>query len=93
MEAQMQMPEPDEFETELPEPDSSPPEFGVLMAPVGGEGTWAALKELRAGLRDLRAQGTPKVLFIDALDEGGKVVAPHDSGAVAVVLGYTLSPS
>lgn len=65
-------------------------EFGVLMAPVNGKGTWAALKELRASLRKLGSNGSARVIFVDALDGKGKAVELHDSAAVAIVLGYRL---
>jgi hypothetical protein len=66
-------------------------DFGILMAPVNGKGTWGALQELRAALRDLRAQGSARVLFIDALDDGGKAVDLRDRRVAALVLGYTIS--
>jgi hypothetical protein len=83
-----EMPEHSEPESERPEQG-----FGILMASVNGKGTWATLKELRKGLSTLRPQGSPKVLFVDALNEEGRVVSPQDPGVVALVLGYTLSHS
>ncbi|MGH9197246.1 MAG: hypothetical protein ACRD1T_16095 [Acidimicrobiia bacterium] len=68
-------------------------DFGVLMAPVNGRGTWAALKELRAALRSLRPGRSGKVLFVDALDGEGKAVALHDPGVAALVLGYRFTTS
>jgi len=77
---------------ELPEdPEATEPEFGILMAPVNGRGTWAALKELRAALRGLGRNGSAKVLFVDALDGEGKAVSLQDPAAAALVLGYTLT--
>jgi hypothetical protein len=91
MDAEVEMSEmPEHFEQES---GSFEPGFGILMAPVNGKGTWSALKELRKGLSDLRPQGSPKVLFVDALDGEGKAVSLQDSGVVALVLGYTLSTS
>ncbi len=81
------------FETSDPESETSGPEFGILMAPVNGRGTWAALKELRAGLRNLRPHGSAKVLFVDALNDQGKAVSLQDPGVVALVLGYSLPTS
>lgn len=66
-------------------------DFGILMAPVNGKGTWGALKELRAALRDLRPRGSAHVLFIDALDDGGKAVDLHDRRVAALVVGYRIS--
>lgn len=77
-----------EARSELPE--APEPEFGIVMAPVNGKGTWAALKELRAALRDLRPDGSAQVVFVDALDGEGKAVSLHDPGVAALVLGYTL---
>ncbi|MGH2712275.1 MAG: hypothetical protein ACRDH9_13885 [Actinomycetota bacterium] len=71
-------------------PEGPEPEFGILMAPVNGRGTWAALKELRAALRALRPDGSPQVLFVDALDDQGRAVNLQDPGAAALVLGYSL---
>jgi hypothetical protein len=73
-------------------PEGPEPEFGILMAPVNGRGTWAALKELRAALRDLGPNGSAKVLFVDALDDRGRAVSLQDAGAAALVLGYSLYP-
>jgi len=73
---------------EREDPDATEPEFGILMAPVNGRGTWAALKELRATLRNLRSGGSVRVLFVDALDGDGKAVELHDPGVAALVLGY-----
>lgn len=79
---------------ELPEEredlDATEPEFGILMAPVNGRGTWAALKELRATLRNLLPGGSARVVFVDALDGEGKAVELHDPGVAALVLGYRL---
>ncbi len=88
MEAEIEMWETDEPELREPEPEG--PQFGILMAPVNGRGTWAALKELRAALRALRPAGSPQVLFVDALDKDGKAVAVQDAGVAALVLGYSL---
>lgn len=74
-------------------PEAPEPEFGIVMAPVNGKGTWAALKELRAALRNLRPDGSAHVLFVDALDGEGKAVSLQDPGVAALVLGYRLSPS
>lgn len=69
------------------------PEFGVLMAPVDGQGTWAVLKDLREKLRALRSDGSPQVIFIDALDGEGRAVGARDPAVAALVLGYRLDPS
>jgi hypothetical protein len=69
--------------SEAPEVD-----FGILTAPVNGKGTWGALKQLRAALRDLRSDGTAQVIFVDALDADGRAVSIEDSGVAALVLGY-----
>ena len=101
MEAEPQMLEPEDLEASQPDPEEWPaeateeprePNLGILMASVDESGTWAALKQLRAGLRRLRKGGALKVLFIDALDRDGKVVGIQDPGVAALVLGYSASP-
>lgn len=91
MEAELEMWDQEEPEAEEPS-EAEESEFGILMAPVNGRGTWAALKELRAALRKLRPEATPKVIFVDALDEDGKAVDVQDPGVAALVLGYRITP-
>jgi hypothetical protein len=67
-------------------------DFGIIMAPVNGRGTWAALKELRTALRKLRPDGSARVIFIDALDGDGKAVNLREPGVAAIVLGYSVQP-
>ena len=68
-------------------------DFGILTAPVNGKGTWGALKKLRSALRDLRADGTAQVIFVDALDGEGRAVSLHDPHVAAIVLGYRFRPA
>lgn len=75
---------------EMPvDPDS---DFGIVMAPVDGKGTWAAVKELRAALRKLRPDRSAHVVFIDALDGDGRPVSLPDPGVAVLVVGYSLTP-
>jgi hypothetical protein len=62
---------------------------GLMLAPVGRRGPWGALRSLRAGMRDLRRQGTSAhVSFVVVLSREGRLVSPRDTAAAVFVLGY-----
>lgn len=62
---------------------------GVLVAPIGPRGRWAALRALRAGMSELRNTGSRPVLrFVLALAEDGRVVSGRSPEAVLFVLAY-----
>jgi hypothetical protein len=64
---------------------------GLLVAPVGSHGRWAALRALRDGMNGLRRGGiAPHLSFIVALARDGRIVPGKDPDAALFVLGYRL---
>jgi hypothetical protein len=62
---------------------------GLLVAPIGARGRWAALRSLRAGMAALRkAGGHPVLDFVLALSEDGRPVPGRSPDASLFVLGY-----
>ncbi len=62
---------------------------GLLLAPIGRRGRWAALRTLRAGMAELREAGLRPVLyFVMALAEDGRVVPGRSPDATLFLLGY-----
>jgi hypothetical protein len=65
---------------------------GLMLAPVAERGPWAALRALRAAMRDLRRLGlSPVVSYVYAISREGRIVAGRDPGAAVFVLGYRLA--
>jgi hypothetical protein len=63
---------------------------GVLIAPVGRRGRWAALCSLRQGMTELRGHGEhPRVGFVMALADDGRIVHGRHPDASLFVLGYS----
>ncbi|MGH2722898.1 MAG: hypothetical protein ACRDI0_01315 [Actinomycetota bacterium] len=62
---------------------------GLLVAPIGPRGRWAALRSLRAGMAALRdGGGRPALHFVLALSEDGRVVPGRSPDASLFVLAY-----
>lgn len=74
-------------------PEDPESDFGILILPVDGRGTWAAFKGLRGALRDLGLDASTRVLFVKALDDEGRAVGVQDPRGAALVVGYALRPS
>jgi hypothetical protein len=62
---------------------------GLMLAPVGARGRWAALRALHQGMARLRETGLrPRLSFVFALADDGRIVAGRDLDASVFVLGY-----
>ncbi len=62
---------------------------GLLVAALGHRGRWSALRDLRAGMAELRQAGRdPSLSFVMALSGDGRVVAGRDPDVALFVLGY-----
>ena len=59
---------------------------GILLAPVGAEGLWGALRELRAAMRGVRGHGI-RTTFVTAFALDGSL-APESGDAALLVAGY-----
>lgn len=65
---------------------------GLLVAPIGTRGRWAALRSLRAGMAALRDAGEQPVLhFVMALSEDGRLVSGRSPDASIFVLAYRVT--
>lgn len=62
---------------------------GLVSVPVGPNGRWGALRDLRAAMADVRTHGAdPRLSFIVALARDGRVVSGRDPDVAMFVLGY-----
>lgn len=62
---------------------------GLVTVPVGPNGKWGALRDLRSAMADVRkSAGDPRLMFIVALADDGRVVSGRDPDAAVFVLGY-----
>ena len=59
------------------------PGGGLLLAPVGPEGPWAALRALRQGVRGMSAGRCASATFVSAITEEGR--RAHRFADVAVL--------
>ena len=66
---------------------------GVVLAPLEGRGPWPALGVLRTTMRDLRRRGmSPKVSYVFAVAEDGRIVPTRGDEAVVLVMAFRLRP-
>lgn len=64
---------------------------GIVMTPLRGIGPWRALGALRTAMRDLRRRGmSPRVSYVFAVAEDGRIVPSRGDDAVSLVLGYRI---
>jgi len=61
---------------------------GLLLAPIGDGGTWAAIRALRSGMRRVTGGTAPRAAFLTAISGEGRVVTQDDPRASVLVLGY-----
>lgn len=61
---------------------------GLLLAHVGEDGAWEAVRSLRAAMRRLSRLGRPHATSITAIAEDGREVAAQDPEAEVIALGY-----
>jgi len=59
---------------------------GILLAPVGAEGLWGALRELRAAMRGVPGRGI-RTTFVTAFARDGSIAAASGDAAL-LVAGY-----
>jgi hypothetical protein len=62
---------------------------GLLIAPIGSTGRWAALRALHQAMQRLRENGSrPSLSFVIAIAEDGRIVPGRDPSASVFLLGY-----
>jgi hypothetical protein len=64
---------------------------GVLLAPIGGQGVWGALRSVRRAMSSLRENGSvPRTAFVVAMSPDGRIVPGRTDDASVFVVGYRL---
>lgn len=63
------------------------PTEGLLLAPVGPEGPWHALRALREGIREFAGDRAVSTTFISAFTEEGRTADAHDAAASLLAVG------
>lgn len=64
---------------------------GIVMTPLRGIGPWRALGALRTAMRDLQRRGiSPRVSYVFAVAEDGRIVPSRGDDAVILVLAYRI---
>jgi hypothetical protein len=65
------------------------PADGLLMASLERRGRWSALRDLRAGMAELRQAGEdPSLSFVMAVSRDGRLVGGRDPDVALFILGY-----
>lgn len=66
---------------------------GIVLAPLAGRGPWRALGVLRRAMRDLRRRGmSPRVSYVFAVADDGRIVPSRGEEAVVLVMAFRLQP-